>query len=131
MEKLKLNKEMGKSVTPYGYELLETKKYVIDLEKEFKEQISILEAVRVMGLEAMKDWWKWLESNGFSTEMPNPTNDFVGKFYGKNSLWKTNLSQGLVVKNEKDDDYYIIMECRRENEGFKYTQVVLTLGGCI
>ena len=45
MEKLKLNKEMGKSVTPYGYELLETKKYVIDLEKEFKEQISILEAV--------------------------------------------------------------------------------------
>ena len=63
--------------------------------------------------------------------MTNPTNDFVGKFYGKNSLWKTNLSQGLVVKNEKDDDYYIIMECSRENEGFKYTQVVLTLGGCI
>ena len=131
MEKLKLNKEMGKPVTAHGYELSETKKYVIDLEKEFKGQIAILEAVRAMGLEAMKDWWKWLEINGFSTETPNPTNDFVEKFYGNKSLWKTDLSQGLVVKNEKDDDYYILMECSRENEGFKYTQLVLTLGGCM
>lgn len=63
--------------------------------------------------------------------MPNPTNDFVEKFYGVKSLWKTDLSQGLVVKDEHDDDYYILMECTRENKGFKYTQLVLTLDGCM
>lgn len=133
MEKLKLNKDMGKRVNPHGYNLSETKKYVIDLEKELNGQIAILEAIKTMGLEAINDWWKWLESNGFSKQMPNPTNDFVEKFYGVESLWKTNLSQGLVVKNEDedDDDYYILMECSRENEGFKYTQLVLTLGGCM
>lgn len=131
MEKLKLNKDMGKSVTPHGYELSETKKYVIDLEKELEEQISILRAVSTIGLEAMNDWWNWLKSNGFSIEAPNPTNDFVEIFYGVESLWKTDLSQGLVVKNEDDDDFYIIMECSRENEGFKYTQIILTLGGCM
>lgn len=129
--KLKLNKDMGKSVNPHGYELSETKKYVIDLEKEFEEQISILRAVSTMGLEAMNDWWNWLKSNGFSIEAPNPKNDFVEIFYGVESLWKTDLSQGLVVKNEDDDDFYIIMECSRENEGFKYTQIILTLGGCM
>lgn len=131
MEKLILNKDMGKLVTLHGYELSETKKYVINLEKELKGQMAILEAVRTMGLEAINDWWNWLESNGFSKDMPNPTNDFVGKFYGVESLWKTDLSQGLVVKDEHDDDYYILMECSRENKGFKYTQIVLTLGGCM
>ncbi|MCA9766818.1 MAG: hypothetical protein KC455_10425 [Carnobacterium sp.] len=131
MEKLKLNKEIGKPVTPQGYKLSETKKYVIDLGKELNEQTAILEAVRTMGLEAMNDWWDWLKVNNFSTDMPNPTNDFVEKFYGVKFLWKTDLSQGLVVKDEHDDDYYILMECSRENKGFKYTQIVLTLGGCM
>lgn len=131
MEKLILNKDMGKLVTLHGYELSETKKYVINLEKELKGQMAILEAVRTMGLEAINDWWNWLESNGFSKDMPNPTNDFVGKFYGVESLWKTDLSQGLVAKNEDDDDYYILMECSKENEGFKHTQLILTLGGCM
>lgn len=131
MEELTLNKDMGKPVIPHGYKLSETKKYVINLEKELKGQIAILEAVKAMGLEAMNDWWNWLESNGFSKEMPNPTNDFVEKFYGVESLWKTDLSQGLVVKSEDNDDYYILMECSRENEGFKYTQLILTLGGCM
>ena len=63
--------------------------------------------------------------------MPNPTNAFVEQYYGKESLWKTDFSQGIVVKAENDPDYYIIMECSRRNEGFKYTQIILTLGGCV
>jgi len=131
MEKLILNQDMGKSVKPHDYVLSATKKYVINLEEEIPKQVSIVQSVQLMGLEAINDWWKWLETNGFSTDQPNPTNNFVEQFYGKEPLWKTNLSQGLVMKNEDDDDYYIVMECSRENEGFKYTQLILTLGGCM
>lgn len=130
MKKLKLNKDKGKSVLAHGYELSETEKYLINLEKELDEQMAILETIKVMGLEAMKDYWNWLDNNGFSREMPNPTNNFVEKFYGVEALWKTDLSQGIVVKNKDDNDYYILMECSRENEGFKHTQIILTLGGC-
>lgn len=63
--------------------------------------------------------------------MPNPTNDFVEKSYGVKPLWRTELSQGIVVKEESDDDYYIVMECSRLNEGFKYTQIIVTLNGCL
>ncbi|MGK0714407.1 hypothetical protein ACSHWF_09205 [Aerococcus urinaeequi] len=131
MEKIILNQTMGKNVNPHNYVLSATKKYVMNLEEEIPKQMSILQAVQTMGLEAINDWWRWLESNGFSKDQPNPTNSFVEKFYGKSPLWKTELSQGLVMRNEDDDDYYIVMECSRENEGFKYTQLVLTLGGCM
>lgn len=130
MEKLKLNKDMGKLVKGSGYKLDASKEYVINLDDEIQEQISILQAVQMMGLEAMNDWWKWLEKNGFDAVQPNPTNSYVEGFYGKKPLWQSNLSQGLVVKDEFDD-YYIIMECSREIEGFKYTQIVLTVGGCV
>ena len=63
--------------------------------------------------------------------MPNPTNYFVVHFYGLKALWKTDLSQGIVVRAEKEDDYFIVMECSRLNEGFKYTQINLALGGCL
>src|SRR5699024_5128617 len=129
MKKLKLNKDMGKAVLAHNYELSEKERYIINLEEELNEQMTIQNAVKVTGLEAMKDYWNWLDNNGFSTEMPNPTNHFVEKFYGVETLWKTDLSQGLVVKNKDDNDYYILMECSRENEGFKYTQIILTLGG--
>lgn len=131
MEKLKLNKDMGNAVIPSGYKLSETKKYVINLAKEFDEQIAILEAIRVMDLEAMEDYWKWLNDNDFSLEIPNPTNSCVEKFYGVEPLWKTELSQGLAVKNEDDEKHYILMECSRKNKGFKYTQIILTLDGCL
>lgn len=131
MEKLKLNKDMGELVKPNGYNLDASKEYIIKLDDEIQEQISILQAVQMMGLEAVGDWWKWLVKNGFDAGRPNPTNSYVESFYGKKPLWKSNLSQGLVVKNEDDDDYYVIMECSRENEGFKYTQIILTLGGCL
>ena len=35
------------------------------------------------------------------------------------------------MKNETDNDFYIVMECSYENEGFKYTKIIVTLGGCL
>lgn len=131
MQKLKLNKDFGKIVKAHGFELDATKKYVIDLRNELDQQISIMQAVQIMGLPAMKDYHTWLKNNGFDVNTPDPTNDFVSKFYGVKPLWKTDISQGIVVKEEADDDYYIVMECSRLNEGFKYTQIVVTLGGCV
>lgn len=85
----------------------------------------------MMVLPAMKDYHTWLKNSGFNVNMPDPTNDFVSKSYGVKPLWRTELSQRIVVKEESDDDYYIVMECSRLNEGFKYTQIIVTLGGCM
>lgn len=41
------------------------------------------------------------------------------------------LLQDIVVRAENEDDYFIVMKCSRLNEGFKYTQIILTLGGCL
>lgn len=131
MEKLELNKNIGTFLNAQGYQLSEIKEYVINLKNELPTQLAIQKSVQLMGLEAINDWWEWLENNGFSKDLPNPTNNFVEQFYGKKTLWSTNLSQGLVVKDEVKDVYYIIMECSRENEGFKYTKIILTLGGCL
>ncbi len=46
---------------------------------------------------AFKNWHAIFE-NGFSTETPNPTNEFVAKVLWKNTLWKTPYSMGIVVK---------------------------------
>lgn len=127
MEKLKLNRGMGQLVSPHGYALDATKKYVINLENESEEQISILEAARMFDLPAILDWHKWLKDNGFDIA---PTNDYVSKFFGKEPLWISEKSQGIVVMAENDDDYYVVLECSRQNEGFKYTQIIVTLGGC-
>lgn len=131
MQRIKLNKDFGQIVKAHGFELDATKKYVINIEDELEQQMDIMQAVQIMGLPAMKDYHTWLKNSGFNINMPNPTNDFVAKYYGVNPLWKTELSQGIVVKEESDDDYYIVMECSRLNEGFKYTQIIVTLGGCM
>lgn len=96
MEKIVLNQSIGNVTKPHDYVLSTTKKYVINLEEELPEQISIMTAIQTMGLDAITDWWSWLKTNGFSTDQPNPTNSFVEQFYGKSHLWKTKLSQGLV-----------------------------------
>ncbi len=128
---IKLNKNMGKIVPEHDYELDDTAQYTINLKTELEQQSSILMAIQTMGLPALKDYHNWLSSNGFDVNTPNPTNEFVSHYYGKQALWKTKLSQGLVFKAEDDDDFYIIMECSRLNHGFKYTQIILTLGGCL
>lgn len=131
MKKIKLNEHMGEVVARHGYELDPTEQYVITLSDEMDTQTSIIGAVQTMGLEALSDFHNWLDSNGFSVMIPDPTNEFVADYYGVKPLWKTNLSQGIVVKNTEDDDYYIVLECSNENEGFKYTQIIVTLGGCM
>lgn len=131
MKKLKLNKDFGKAVIAHGYELDPKEKYIISIDDEMEQQKSILTAIQTMGLPAISDYHKWLKESGFDANVPNPTNDFVEPYYGVKPLWKTELSQGLVVKAENDDDYFIVMECSRNNEGFKYTQIILTLGGCM
>ncbi|MFT8329538.1 MAG: hypothetical protein ABF619_07125 [Oenococcus oeni] len=131
MKFLDLNENSGRVVAARGYELDPKQEYIIDLANELHNQSTIFEAIRAFGLPAMHDWWNWLEENGFSAESPNPTNVFVKPFFGKKELWSTNLSQGIVVKDKSDDDFYIVMECSRENTGFKYTKVVVTPGGCM
>lgn len=131
MKKIKLNKDFGQIVEAHGYELDSTKEYVINIKDELEEQEGILRAVQTMGLLAIEDYHKWLSENGFNVNIPNPTNEFVSKYYGVRPLWNTDLSQGIVVKAENDDDYFIVMECSRLNEGFKYTQIIVTLGGCL
>lgn len=131
MKKIKLNKDFGQIVEAHGYELDPTKEYVINIKDELEEQAGILGAVQTMGLLAIEDYHKWLRENGFDVNTPNPTNEFVSKYYGVRPLWNTDLSQGIVVKAENDDDYFIVMECSRLNEGFKYTQIIVTLGGCL
>ena len=59
----------------------------------------------------------------------NPTNEFVAEYYGVKPLWKKDFSQGITVKVENDDDYFIVMERSRKNKGYKHTRVVLTLSG--
>ena len=44
----------------------------------------------------------------------------------------TTMKQAAQFRiTENEDDYFIVMECSRLNEGFKYTQIILTLGGCM
>lgn len=131
MNKIKLNENFGRVVVPHDYVLDPKKEYVINFNDEFDQQQGILNAVMTMGLPAIDDYHKWLADNGFNQNEPNPTNSFVSKYYGKGPLWNTDQSQGIVVKSEDDDDYYIVMECSRLNEGFKYTQIILTFGGCL
>ena len=115
-----------------GYYLKPTEQYTINMENEIEYQSAIIESFQVMGPPpALKNYHAWLFENGFNINMPNPTNQFVSKYYGVNPLWKTDYSQGIVVKNENDDDYYIVMECSNKNKGYKHTIVVLTLGGCL
>jgi hypothetical protein len=131
MKKIKLNKDFGKAVIAHGYELDPTEQYCICLKDELERQQSILFAIRTAGLPALNDYYKWLKDNGFNVDMPNPKNSFVAPYFGTKPLWTTDLSQGIVVKAENDDDYYVVMECSRQNTGFKYTQIILTIGGCV
>jgi len=132
MKKIQLNDNMGALVAPHGFTLDPTEEYVIDVLKELETQNAIMASFQVMGAPtAINDYHNWLKDNGFDVMMPNPTNEFVSNYYGKQALWKTKYSQGIVVKAVDDDDYFIIMECSNLNEGYKYTQVLVTPGGCM
>ena len=115
-----------------GYYLNPNDQYVINLNEEIAFQASIVTSFQIMGPPpAIKNYHAWLFENGFNVDMPNPSNEFVSNYYGVKPLWKTDYSLGIVVKNENDSDYYIVMECSSKNRGYKHTNIILTLGGCI
>lgn len=132
VKKIKLSENFGKITSNEEYELDPTEKYEIDLEEELDYQSAIFSSFQIMGAPpALKNYHAWLFENGFNADSPNPTNEFVASYYGVKPLWKTDYSQGIVVRNENDSDYYIVMECSNKNKGYKHTKVILTPGGCI
>lgn len=132
MKKIELNVELEKGSTVDEYRLNPTEKYVINIEEEIEFQTAIMMSFQIAGPPpALKNYHAWLLENGFSVDSPNPTNVFVAPFYGVKPLWKTDYSQGIVVKDEHDSDYFIVMECSSKNKGYKHTAVILTLCGCI
>ena len=131
MTKIKLN-EVKRELSSDEFTLDPTQEYVIDLDDEMEFQMATLMAFREMGEPpALKNYHAWLYENGFNVEMPDPTNEFVAPYYGVKPLWETPYSQGIVVKAENEDDYFIVMECSNKNRGYKYAKIILTLGGCI
>lgn len=130
---IKLSEYKNPNTISDEYELDPTQEYVlIDFESELKMQSAILMSFQIMGTPpAIKNYHAWLYKNGFDINSPNPTNAFVSSFYGNKPLWKTDYSQGIVVKVDGDDDYYIVMECSSKNKGYKHSRIVLTLGGCL
>ena len=105
---------------------------MINIEKEMEFQIATLMSFKIMGPPpALKNYHAWLFENGFNVNEPNPTNEFVASYYGVKPLWKTPYSQGIVVKAENKSDYFIVMECSSKNKGYKHTEVILTLSGCM
>lgn len=131
MIKIKLN-EVKRKTTSDEYALEPTEKYVINLDEEMEFQTATLMAFQVIGAPpALKNYHAWLYENGFNVEMPNPTNEFVASYYGVKPLWVTPYSQGVVVRAENEDDYFIVMECSNKNRGYKYAKIILTLDGCM
>ena len=132
MKKIKLNNAIGCHTSNDEYELDPTEKYIIDINSEMEFQAAIIASFQVMGPPpAIKNYHAWLFENGFDIEVPNPTNEFVSAYYRVKPLWNTAYSQGVVVKAENDDDYFIVMECSNKNRGYKHTKIILTLGGCM
>lgn len=132
MKKINLSDSIENEMSVDGYRLDPTEKYVINFLEEIEFQQSIMMSFNIMGYPpALNNYHAWLFENGFSVEDPNPTNELVAKYYGVKPLWKTDYSQGIVVKDENDSDYFIVMECSNKNKGYKHTIVILTLGGCM
>lgn len=131
MKKIELTKLQNK-ISVDEYMLDPTEKYLINIEKEIEFQKATLMSFQIMGAPpALKNYHAWLYENGFNVDVPNPTNEFVAQYYGVKPLWKTEYSQGIVVKAENEDDYFIVMECSSKNKGYKRSKIILTLGGCI
>lgn len=131
MKKIELTKLQNK-ISVDEYMLDPTEKYLINIEKEIEFQKATLMSFQIMGAPpSLKNYHAWLYENGFNVDVPNPTNEFVAQYYGVKPLWKTEYSQGIVVKAENEDDYFIVMECSSKNKGYKRSKIILTLGGCI
>ena len=130
MKKIRLNDI--EEVSSDEYALDPNERYIINIDEEMEFQMAILMSFQIMGPPpALKNYHTWLFENKFDVDNPNPTNEFVSQYYGVKPLWKTPYSQGIVVKAENEEDYFIVMECSNKNKGYKHTIVILTLGGCL
>ena len=130
MKKIRLNDVEKMSSGEYALNPLE--KYIINIDEEMEAQMAILSSFQIMEAPpALKNYHAWLFENKFDVDDPNPTNEFVAPYYGVRPLWKTPYSQGIVVKAEDEEDYFIVMECSNKNKGYKHTIVILTLDGCL
>ena len=130
MKRIRLNDIEKTSNDEYALNPIE--KYVINIDEEMEFQMAILASFQIMGPPpALKNYHAWLFENGFNVDMPNPKNEFVSQYYGVKPLWRTPYSQGIVVRAENEDDFFIVMECSNKNKGYKHTIVILTLGGCL
>ncbi len=132
MKKIKLNEGLEKETSIDGYKLNPIEKYVINLKEEMEFQMAMMMSFQIMvPPPALKNYHAWLFENGFNVDLPNPTNEAVALYYGVKPLWKTDYSQGIVVMDENDSDYFIVMECSSKNKGYKHAKVILTMGGCM
>ncbi|HBN28871.1 MAG TPA: hypothetical protein DIV40_01205 [Clostridiales bacterium] len=132
MKKIKLNEGLETETSIDGYKLNPIEKYVINLNEEMEFQMAMMMSFQIMGPPpALKNYHAWLFENGFNVDSPNPTNEAVALYYGVKPLWKTDYSQGIVVMDENDSDYFIVMECSSKNKGYKHAKVILTMGGCM
>lgn len=132
-KRIELSTYKSEHVSPDGYELDPTEKYLlVNFEKEIEFQSNIMMTFQIMGTPpALVNYHSWLFENGFKVDSPNPSNEFVAKYYGVAPLWRTDYSQGIVVKAESHDDYFIVMECSSKNKGYKHARIVLTIAGCL
>lgn len=132
MKRIKLHGNSEKRISTDEYQLDPTEKYVINIEEEMEFQTAIMMSFQTIGPPpAIKNYHAWLFENGFNVDAPNPTNEVVSHYYGVKPLWKTAYSQGIVIMDENDIDYYIVMECSNKNKGYKHLKVILTMGGCM
>ena len=133
MKRISLNYFNEKTISSGDdYQIDPTEEYMINHEEELQFQPDIMSSFLIIGAPpALKNYHAWLYKNNFDLEMPNPTKEAVALYYGVEPLWKTEYSQGIIVKAEGDDDYYIVMECSSKNKGYKHTKVILTMGGCM
>lgn len=130
-ELLKLNSRPTVGSPCGGYALDPRCQYVIDVDVEGLPSFILLNLLGQSGFPpAIKNWHAWLFKHGFSAESPNVTNSSVAEYYGVKPLWRTDYSQGIVVRAVGEDDYFVVMEFGRASVGYRHLQILLTPGGC-
>ena len=139
-----LKNNIGLLVPPHGFELNAEEELVFDFIADADVIAGAPYVAMVMGWpRAMEDFWNWCEENDFPSNVDvdemisgevkqswSVPEEAVKEYYGKKPLWTTKYSQGIVAREKNSDDYYVVVECSRENEGWKYARILATPGGC-
>lgn len=122
--KIKLNKDFGQTVKKReGYLLKGDVKYLIDYREERDTQTAIMSSISIMGPpQGLKDYHEWLKRN--NTNESKLSLKLLERHYGKKPSMETTYSQGLVMKDAMGK-YFIVLDCSRENPGYKYSQIII------